>query len=93
MLLNKKNKTKDGTALPKTAQQTVPFRALYKNGVIESKPYQFSKMYKLNNINFNALSHADQEILFDKYKAFLNSFGPETTIQVVVNNRNIDAEY
>ena len=91
MALKKKIKTMDGTVLPKTAQQTVPFRAVYKNGVIESKPYQFSKLYKLNNVNFNALSHTDQEILFDKYKAFLNSFGPETTIQIIVNNRNVDA--
>lgn len=92
MLLKKVKKTNDGMVLPKTAQQSIPFRALYKNGIIETKPFRFSKLYKLNNINFNALSHADQEAVFNRYKAFLNSFSPDTTLQIVVNNRNIDSD-
>lgn len=93
MLINKKKTiASDGTPLPKTAQQTIPMRALYKNGVIEANDGSFSKVYKLNNINFNSLSKVDQETVFNKYKEFLNSFGADTTIQINMYNKNTDKE-
>ena len=51
-----KERTNDGQILPKTAQETVPYVNVYKNGVIESMPGYFTKSYKLTDINFRVAS-------------------------------------
>ena len=81
-----KEKTNDGQILPKTAQETVPYVNVYKNGVIESMPGYFTKSYKLTDINFRVASNEDQIKIFDKYKEFLASLGTDTSLQVVINN-------
>lgn len=90
--MKKQTVNKSGQSLPKTAQQTLPIKNVFKNGVIESKSGAFSKVYKLNDINFNALSKDEQEATFERYKEFLNSFGPDVTVQIIVNNRNTDKD-
>ena len=87
-----KEKTNDGQILPKTAQETVPYVNVYKNGVIESMPGYFTKSYKLTDINFRVASNEDQIKIFDKYKEFLASLGTDTSLQVVINNRNEDED-
>lgn len=85
-----KPKTYDNTFLPKTAQDTVPYVNAFKNGIIESMPGYFTKGYKLTDINFRVASYEDQERIFNRYKEFLSSMGAETSIQIIINNRNED---
>lgn len=85
-----KNKTSDGIALPKTAQDTIPYTNAYKSGIIETDTGFFTKSYKLIDINFKVSSIEDQRNIFEHYKDFLDSFDSETRIQIVVNNKNAD---
>ena len=86
----KTEKTNDGMGLPKTAQDTIPYVNVFKNGIIESKPGFFTKSYKLTDINFRVAAEEDQDRIFKNYKEFLATFGADTMLQIVVNNRNED---
>lgn len=86
---NSGNKTKDGASLPHTAQETIPYVNVFKNGIIESLPGYFTKSYKITDINFRVASYEEQEKIFEKYKEFLSS-ATDMTLQVVLNNRNED---
>lgn len=85
-------KTSDGKPLPKTAQATIPYINVYRNGIIESAPGYFTKAYKLTDINFRVASYEDQEKIFDKYKEFLASLSADTQLQIIINNRNEDED-
>lgn len=87
---NKNLKANDGTKLPKTAQQTIPFVNVYKSGLIESMPNFFTKSYKLSDINFRVASKEDQNRIFEAYRKFLDSFDGNTKLQIVINNKNVD---
>lgn len=90
---SKKNKNvvlSDGTKLPKTAQDTVPFVNAYRSGIIESSPNFFTKSYTLADINFSVASIEEQEKIFEKYRKFLDSFDGGKKIQIIINNRNVD---
>ena len=86
---NNKNK-QQAKRLPTTIQDSIPYSYVYENGIIETLPGHFTKSYKLKDINFQSASNDDQENLFVAYNDFLNSFGSEIMLQVVIFNRDID---
>lgn len=88
----KKKKTNDGIALPKTAQETLPYSHVYNSGVIEDAPGHYSKSYALTDLNFKVASQETQEEIFSKYQEMLDSFEAGTRIQLVINNKNISDE-
>ena len=93
-LLNKKengNKKKK-FVIPKTVQQSIPYKAIYQNGIIEDNDGRFSKMYFLEDANFTIASQGEQEKIFDRYGEFLNMFSSEATMQINIFNRNVDKD-
>lgn len=89
---NIKNKKNNNVIkkIPKTVQDTIPYRNVYEGGIIETEPGVFTKSYFLEDINFKLLSDNEQDEKFDKYSELLNSFGHEIDAQITIFNRNID---
>ena len=75
-----------------TLQGTIPYRAVYNNGIIETEKGVYTKSYMLKDVNYQAARIEDQQTMFLKYSELLNSFDPSVKIQISVNNRNIDQE-
>lgn len=74
-----------------TVQDSVPIDTVHdKDNLIESYPGQYSRMYKISEINYQTLSEEEQEHIFERYRAFLNSVGSNTEIALTIHNRNID---
>lgn len=86
----KKGPVSDGLHIPKTVQQSIPYIRVYENGIIETEKGRYSKSYKLDDVNFQIASQEEQENIFLAYSDLLNTFGPEVSIQISINNRNID---
>lgn len=86
----KKNSISQETA--NTIQSTIPYKRVYKNGIIEIEKGVFTKSYALKDINYQIAQEDDQIMMFKKYCEFLNSFDPSIKIQITINNRNIDKE-
>ena len=77
----KKNKKEELFKIPKTVQDTIPYIAVYKNGIIETEEGVFSKTYKLEDVNFKLASQEEQERIFLAYGDLLNSFNSDVKIQ------------
>ncbi len=76
----------------KTAQDTIPILSVNKAGYIEPKEDYYTKSYKLNDINFRIASFEDQNVIFNKYCSFLDTFTSDKKIQIVINNRNVNED-
>ena len=73
-------------------QDTIPYLAVYKNGIIEIEPGIFSKAYHLEDINFKIATDEAQQAIMEQYMDFLNTFDFEVHMQLVIYNRNMDEQ-
>ena len=73
--LKKKNtpKKKKGFKPGRTTQSSIRYVECYKNGVIQTDPGFFSKMFEFDDVSFKTKSDAEQEEMFVAYERFLNS--------------------
>lgn len=85
-------KTNDGETLPKTAQDTIPYRNVYSNDIIESAPNYYTKMYQIEDINFRVASEESQLSIFKGFREFVDSFDSKLRVQIIINNRNMDEQ-
>lgn len=75
-----------------TLQGTIPYRAVYDNGVIETSKGTYTKSYMLKDVNYQAAKLEDQTTMFLKYSELLNGFDANVKFQISVNNKNVDQE-
>ena len=85
-----KKKNKQTLKILRTVQESIPYEAIYKNGIIEVEPCKFSKSYYLEDTNFKVATEEEQKHIFLSYGDLLNSFGSNINIQITINNRNLD---
>ena len=86
---NKTKKSDKPKHPPKTAQETLPYERIFKNGMIESSAGYYTMMYPIEDINFKTASEEQQDKIFLKYEEFLNSFGNDVSFSIVVNIKNV----
>ena len=72
--------------LPDTAQNSIPFKTVYKDGTIETTPDTYTRVYDLEDINFKIAPDAEQVSIFRAYGDFLNSFPPTSRFQIIIQN-------
>ena len=79
-------------SIPKTAQQSIPYKKVYPNGVIELPGNQFTKAYKLTDTNFKDNRQDLQTEQWFAYGDLLNYFTPDVRPQFVIFNKAIEKE-
>ena len=62
------------STVPRTAQQTIPYREMLKDGVCRVRDGFFTKTIEYEDINYSVASNDDQAVIFDGYSGFLNYF-------------------
>lgn len=88
-----KKKTKQTFKIPRTAQQSIPYVAVYEDsGIIEIADGVFTKAYYLKDINYQIAKMQEQEEMFFRYGEFINSFDSSIRFQIVVLNKNMDQD-
>lgn len=76
-----------------TVQDSIPIMTVHdKDNLIESYPGEFSRTYRLGDINYSTQSDEEQERIFERWRAFINSAGVSTELQLSIFNRNIDMD-
>lgn len=83
-------KKKQTRKVAKTVQQSIPIKTIYDNGVIETTPGTFTKLYKLDDVNFRIAPDDTQASIFLAFGRMLNSFTKDTRFQFVIQNRTAD---
>lgn len=87
-----KKKSKDSIRIPRTVQESIPYVATYRNGIIEIERGVFTKSYPIEDVNFNQAAELEQEAIFDGFSGLLNTIDPSVKMQVSVYNRTIDMQ-
>lgn len=77
------------TAGPQTAQQTLPYREMYKDGICRVDGRLYTKSMEYEDINYQLAQADNQSAIFDGYCAFLNSFDSSLPVQLsFINHRS-----
>ena len=77
------------TSGPQTAQQTLPYREMYKDGICRVDGRLYTKSMEYEDINYQLAQADDQSAIFDGYCAFLNSFDSSLPFQLsFINHRS-----
>lgn len=80
------------TTIPKTTQQTIPFIADYEEGMFEVAPNRYSKVYRLQDINYKVAMQEEQTKIFVRYCEFLNYFSDDLRFSLCIDNRIISKD-
>lgn len=67
---------------PQTAQQTIPYREIFKDGICRVNDRLYTKSMEYEDINYQLAQADDQSAIFDGYCAFLNSFDSSLPFQL-----------
>ena len=79
-----------GLKVPKTVQDTIPYKSMYENGICEIEDGIFSRSYLLEDVNFKIATPEEQESIFLKYGDLINSFDQNVKAQISIYNRCAD---
>ena len=74
---------------PQSAQQTIPYREMLKDGICRVQDNYYTKTIEYEDINYAVASSDDQATIFDGYASFLNYFDSVLPFQLsFVNHRS-----
>lgn len=77
--------------LPKTVQQTIPFKDMRRDGICMVDDDYYTKTIQFADINYELADEEEQENIFKKYCDFLNTFESDVDIQFTYQNKKIDS--
>ena len=78
-----------GKDIPTTAQQTLPYREMYRDGVCRVADCYYTKTIEYEDINYQLAQSEDQAAIFDGWSACLNYFDSSLPFQLsFLNHRS-----
>ena len=81
---------KEKFKVPRSAQQIIPIKALWLDGIFLVGKNKYSKCYKFLDINYAVASSEDKEAMFIDYSELLNSLDTGAMAKIPINNRRIN---
>ncbi len=87
---NKRSGAMHGQRLPRTIQETIPYKQVYKNGIIETTEGYFTKSYMLEDVDFKTSAEDISQMIFDTFGKLINTFDSNMLVQFTVNNKRIN---
>ena len=72
---------------PQTAQQSIPYRDMYKDGVCRVNDRLFNKTITFGDINYQLAQNEDKTQIFEGYCDFLNYFDSTISVQLSFINK------
>ena len=76
----------------RTTKESIPYKRVYDDGIIETEGGTFSKAYSFGDVNFETASPEEQKRIFFAFEELLNGLEEDTTMQVVIHNRKIESK-
>ena len=70
----------------KTIEDSIPINGISQSGVIETKPGNFTKSYRLKDINFKVAPNEQQGEIFRSYMDLMNSMSIDMRWQITIFN-------
>jgi hypothetical protein len=72
---------------PKTAQQTIPYKEMYRDGVCRVTDKLYTKTVAFGDVNYSLAQNEDKSAIFEGYCDFLNYFDSSVYVQLTFINK------
>ena len=76
--------------VPHTAQETIPYKEIYKDGICRTEDKFFSKTIQFFDINYQLAQNDDKTTIFENYCEFLNYFDSSIQFQISFLNQQVN---
>ena len=86
------SKAKRDGRLPKTAQQTIPYQEMCRDGICIIGDRYFTKQIQFYDVNYPLAQNEDKNLIFENYCDFLNYFDSSIKVQLSFLNQRADME-
>lgn len=80
------------TTIPRTTQTTIPYVADYEEGMFEVTANKYSKVYRMQDINYRTGKETEQVTIFCKLGEFLNYFSEEMSFAICIDKRIVSVQ-
>nr|MCR4945095.1 DUF87 domain-containing protein [Clostridium sp.] len=78
--------------VPKTVQDSIPFKTITANGIIEDYNRRFSKTYPIGSTNFDTLAEEGQENIYLDWEKVINLIDDVSVGQLTIINKSVDMD-
>lgn len=78
--------------IPESAQDTIPYRVPYEDGIFESDKGYFTQTIAFEDITYQLLDNEPKNILFERWCTLINYFNPDIHFQFNYGNMEMDKE-
>ena len=78
--------------VPKTAQQTIPYQEMRRDGICVVNEHYFTKQIQYYDITYQLAQNEDKNRIFESYCEFLNYFDSSIHVQMSFLNQRTDME-
>lgn len=85
-------KAKRDGKIPHTAQQTIPYQEMRRDGICIVTDRYFTKQIQFYDINYQLAQNEDKNAIFENYCDFLNYFDSSIRVQLSFLNQQTDME-
>ena len=79
-------------AKPDTAQKTITFKKMYRDGICQVADNYYTKMVEFYDINYDLLEVEDQADILEEYSKLINYFDPSIKFQLFLFNRQVSEQ-
>ncbi len=86
------HKAKRDGRIPKTAQQTIPYQEMCRDGVCIVSEHFFTKQIQFYDLNYQLAQNEDKNLIFENWCSFLNYFDSSIRFQLSFLNQRTDME-
>lgn len=76
--------------IPRSVQQAIPVRRIWRDGIFLTGFNKFSKTYKFSDINYAVAALDDKKSMFLAYSALLNALDSEAVTKITISNRKLN---
>ena len=77
---------------PDTAQKTITFKKMYRDGICQVTDTYYTKMVEFFDINYDLLEVEDQADILEEYSKLINYFDPSIKFQLFLFNRQVSEQ-
>ncbi len=85
-------KAKRDEKIPRTAQETIPYREMHRDGICDVDGHYFTKQIEFLDINYQLAQNEDKNVIFENWCDFLNYFDSSIRFQLSFLNQRADME-
>ena len=86
-LVSQKKKDKKNKRIPKSAQQTIPYVEMCRDGICKVNSKLYTKTIRYNDINYQLAQNEDKTAIFENWCDFLNYFDSSIFVQLSFINQ------